>query len=98
MVVKIEILPQSLVVIVINNHEADNQNDESDGKNKDDADTNWPILASLPVENRLSCRWLVVWEGGQIVNVMCTGAWTSIPMASVKQDRTGWDRTGHFHM
>eukprot|EP00957_Ditylum_brightwellii_P135803 10357735-Ditylum_brightwellii.AAC.1 len=71
-VMKLEILPQSLVVLVVNNHEADNKNNEADSKNKDNANDNHPILASLPVENRPSCRWPVVWEGGRIVNVTCT--------------------------
>eukprot|EP00957_Ditylum_brightwellii_P131582 10034756-Ditylum_brightwellii.AAC.1 len=68
MVMELEILPQSLVVVVVNNHEADNKNDDADDKNKDDADAKQPILALLPVENRPSCWWPVVWGGGQIVN------------------------------
>eukprot|EP00957_Ditylum_brightwellii_P119418 9110344-Ditylum_brightwellii.AAC.1 len=68
MVMKLEILRQSLAVVVVNDHKADNKNNEAGNKNKDDADANWPIRASLPVENRPSCQWLVVWGGGQIVN------------------------------
>eukprot|EP00957_Ditylum_brightwellii_P090839 6917178-Ditylum_brightwellii.AAC.1 len=39
MVMKLEILPQSLAVVVINNHEADGKNNEADNKNKDNTDT-----------------------------------------------------------
>eukprot|EP00957_Ditylum_brightwellii_P206245 15347518-Ditylum_brightwellii.AAC.1 len=48
---------------------------------------NWPILASLPVENRLSCSWPVLWGGRRIVNISNSGM--------TGQDRTGRDRTGH---
>eukprot|EP00957_Ditylum_brightwellii_P063978 4853456-Ditylum_brightwellii.AAC.1 len=38
MVMKLDILPQSLVVVVVNNHEADNKNNVADDENKGNAD------------------------------------------------------------
>eukprot|EP00957_Ditylum_brightwellii_P004737 360178-Ditylum_brightwellii.AAC.1 len=38
MFMKHEILPQSLVIIVVNAHKADNKNNEAGDKNKDNAD------------------------------------------------------------
>eukprot|EP00957_Ditylum_brightwellii_P031169 2362144-Ditylum_brightwellii.AAC.1 len=72
MVMKLEILPQSPVVVVVNNHKADDNNNETDGNDKDNNDANQSILALLPVENRLSCWWLVIWGGGRIINATCT--------------------------
>eukprot|EP00957_Ditylum_brightwellii_P203774 15336164-Ditylum_brightwellii.AAC.1 len=30
---------------------------------------NWPILALLSVENRPSCRWLMLWGGRRLVDI-----------------------------
>jgi len=38
MVMQLGMLPQSLVVVVVNDHEADDKNEEADNENKDDAD------------------------------------------------------------
>eukprot|EP00957_Ditylum_brightwellii_P212017 15366860-Ditylum_brightwellii.AAC.2 len=35
---------------------------------------NWPIFALLPVENRPSCWWPVIWGGGWIVIISVTEA------------------------